>query len=174
MLTWALPADTDLDAVVVTRSSQAEGGVVRTVYRGLAARFDDRNLRNGLAYRYVVAAYDLAGNRSSGVAAIVRPAAPKLLQPPEGARVTRAPGLAWVRVANATYYNVQLFRGQRKVLSVWPAANRLALPRTWTFAGRRYTLQPGVYRWYVWPGFGPRTQARYGALLGQSSFVVAR
>jgi hypothetical protein len=31
-----------------------------------------------------------------------------------------------------------------------------------------------VYRWYVWPGFGPRSANRYGKLLGTRTFVVVR
>jgi hypothetical protein len=31
-----------------------------------------------------------------------------------------------------------------------------------------------VYRWYVWPGFGRISAARYGRLLGSSTFVVAK
>jgi hypothetical protein len=171
VLTWTLPVDGDLEVVAVTRRANADG-TARTVYVGRGSRFEDRNLRNGILYRYVVVAHDRAGNRSAGVAASARPTAPKLVQPPDGARVTRPPRLVWARVANAAYYNVQLFRGSRKVLSVWPTSNRLALPRTWTFGGRRQVLTPGVYRWYVWPGFGPRSRARYGAVLGQSTFTV--
>jgi hypothetical protein len=172
ILSWTLPRDSDLDIVSVSRTVGSSSQGATTVYRGRGSRFEDRNLRNGVLYRYVVAAYDRAGNRSPGVAALARPTAPKLVQPPDGARVTGVPRLAWVRVPNATYYNVQLFRGTRKILSIWPAANRLALPRTWTFGGRRQTLAPGVYRWYVWAGFGPRSRARYGPVLGMSTFVV--
>jgi hypothetical protein len=174
VLTWTLPRDADLDLVAVMRSAQAANAGETTVYRGRASRFEDRNLRNGSAYRYVVVAYDRAGNRSAGVTAVARPAAPKLIQPPDGTRVTGPPRLAWAHVSNAAYYNVQLFRGGRKILSVWPARNRFGLPRTWTYLGRRYRLEPGVYRWYVWPGYGERSRARYGAVLGESTFVVAR
>nr|MBA3331185.1 hypothetical protein [Actinomycetota bacterium] len=72
----------------------------------------------------------------------------------------------------AAYYNVQLFRGSQKVLSAWPKQPRLALGSKWTFAGRKMLLRPGTYRWYVWPGVGARSQARYGPMLGQSTFVV--
>jgi hypothetical protein len=172
VLTWALPRDPDLALVSVSRTTQAAGAASRVVYRGLASRFEDRSVRNGVVYRYLVVAHDEAGNRSPGVSGVARPTAPKLVQPPDGSHVTRPPRLAWLRVANATYYNVQLFRGGRKVLSIWPARNRLALPSTWTFGGRRQALTPGVYRWFVWPGFGARSRARYGRVLGQSTFVV--
>ena len=174
MLTWRLPSDADLDVVSVSRTVQGAASARRVVFSGRASRFQDRGLRNGVVYRYLVVAYDRAGNGSPGVAATARPTAPKLVQPPDGARVTRPPSLAWVRVTNAAYYNVQLFRGARKILTVWPTSNRYTLPRTWTFGGRRQTLTPGVYRWYVWAGFGPRTRARYGPVLGESTFVITR
>jgi HYR domain len=174
LLTWRLPPDSDLDVVAVTRRAGTAGTAARTVYLGRGSRFEDRNLRNGVVYRYLVAALDRAGNRSAGVAASARPTAPKLVQPPDGARLTKPPRLVWVRVANADYYNVQLFRGSTKVLSVWPISNRFALPRTWSYGGRRHSLTAGLYRWYVWAGFGPRSLARYGPVLGESTFTVTR
>jgi hypothetical protein len=30
-----------------------------------------------------------------------------------------------------------------------------------------------VYRWYVWPGVGPRSANRYGPVLGGSTFTVS-
>ena len=72
----------------------------------------------------------------------------------------------------ASYYNVQLFRDGRKILSVWPSAPRLKLKWSWTFAGQSYRLRPGSYRWYVFPGLGKRAVARYGAFLGENRFTV--
>jgi hypothetical protein len=172
VLSWTLPDASDLDRVAVTRTVRGSGAREATVYVGRGNRFEDRNLRNGVVYRYLVVASDRAGNRSPGVAALARPLAPKLIQPPDGARVTGPPRLLWARVSNASYYNVQLFRGTQKILTTWPTSNRLTLPRSWTYGGRRQALRPGVYRWYVWPGFGERSRARYGAVLGQSSFVI--
>ncbi|HEY5428458.1 MAG TPA: hypothetical protein VIK04_05020, partial [Solirubrobacteraceae bacterium] len=71
-----------------------------------------------------------------------------------------------------TYYNVQLFR-RGKVLSAWPTRASLRLPRSWRFRGHRHRLAPGRYRWYVWPGFGPRQAARYGHVVGTATFAVA-
>ena len=67
---------------------------------------------------------------------------------------------------NARYYNVQLFRGKTKILSAWPIKPTLTLQTHWTYAKAKYRLAPGVYHWYVWPGFGPRPDAKYGAMLG--------
>ena len=85
-----------------------------------------------------------------------------------------APGdaLTWPKISGATYYNVQLFRGGHKMLTAWPVTARFELIRTWTFSGRRETLARGTYKWYVWPGHGARAAARYGRLLGGSTYGV--
>jgi hypothetical protein len=51
-------------------------------------------------------------------------------------------------------------------------ANSLRLTQKWTYNKISYQLSPGVYRWYVWPGLGPRANAKYGPVLGISSFVI--
>jgi hypothetical protein len=78
-----------------------------------------------------------------------------------------------VGTGQAGDYNLQVMRGGRKILSVWVTRPRFQLRRTWVFNGRRYRLRPGVYRWYVWPGFGLFSAGRYGRLLGGSSFVYS-
>jgi hypothetical protein len=141
------------------------------VYRGLSDRFTDTGLQNGRRYRYTVAAYDEAGNAgTAGVTA--KPTAP-LIAPAAGAKVSGRPRLVWTAVPKATYYNVQLWRRGR-IMSVWPKGTSIRVPRAWTDAGRRYRLSPGRYRWYVWPGFGRRSEKKFGPLLGASSFVVVR
>jgi hypothetical protein len=75
-------------------------------------------------------------------------------------------------VNGATYYNVQLFRGKKKILSRWPKSTHLQLPARWTFNGRVMRLTPGSYRWYVWPGFGKRAAKRYGRLLVKRQLTV--
>jgi hemolysin type calcium-binding protein len=81
------------------------------------------------------------------------PAALRLLSPRADSVVSRPPLLRWTAVSAATYYNVQLWRGNRKVLSRWPAQPRLQLRRSWRYQGRLYSLRPAHYRWYVWPGY---------------------
>ena len=83
------------------------------------------------------------------------------------------PLLRWSKVAGADYYNVQLFVAGHKVLSLWPVGTALKLPRSWTYGGHAHTLVKGRYRWYVWPGYGPRKASKYGKLLGASVFNVA-
>jgi hypothetical protein len=131
-------------------------------------------------HQFQVRAIDEAGNADTTPSLhnwkVTAPAAKKvaaaLQSPKAGARVTRPPLLVWRRVAGARYYNVQLFRGRKKVFTGWPTRTRLQLRARWTNRGRTERLVPGRYRWFVWPGYtNPR---RYGALLGQSTFVVAR
>ena len=40
--------------------------------------------------------------------------------------------------------------------------------------GKRYRLQPGVYKWYVWGARGTRAKPVYGKVLGSSTFTVKR
>ena len=169
-LTYSIAANAD--HVVISRTWAA--GAAETVYSGNAASYTDRGLTNGVEYRYVIRAVDEVGTASGGVAVTVTPRANLLRTPKEGARLRKAPKLLWIANREASYYNLQLFRGDTKVLSVWPKKARFQLRRTWKFDGRKQTLSVGVYRWYVWPGFGPRTSANYGDLLGARSFEVVR
>jgi hypothetical protein len=168
-LTWRKSTDTQVVEVLRAPGRNGEGETV--VYRGNATGFRDTGLVVGRKYEYRVAAIDEATNRTTHKIDFVATGA--LLSPAPAERVSSPPSLAWTRVKGASYYNVQLVRG-RKVLSVWPTRTNFRLRRTWTYKGRRYRLRPGVYRWYVWPGFGRISAGRYGRLLGSSTFVVAK
>jgi hypothetical protein len=172
LLTWALPGDGDFDHVVVQRARASAGQAAQQVYRGTGTRFRDRGLKNKVQYRYVVVTYDHAGNHGAGVSATAFPRALYLLAPTDGARVTRPPLLKWRKWPKAGFYNVQLYRGQTKVLTAWPKAPQLRLTRRWKHQGATQTLSKGVYHWFVWPAFGSRSHPNYGGLLGSSSFVV--
>jgi hypothetical protein len=132
-------------------------------------------------HSFEVRSVDRAGNVDSTPAvyrwtiAVVRravKATSALLAPRAGARVSAPPLLAWRRVPRASYYNVQLYRGRVKVLSTWPTRTRVQLRDRWTYLGRQRRLSPGVYRWYVWPGYGSARLHRYGALLGRRTFTM--
>ena len=146
--------------------------VLDVVYRGSAASFTDRNVVDGVEYRYVVVAVDKNGNASTGVAVVAQPKLLMLRSPKNGTVVNKPPKLVWLAAAKATYYNVQLFRGSTKILSAWPKKTTLALQRTWKYKATRYRLAAGAYTWYVWPGFGAISDVKYGTLLGSSSFTV--
>ncbi len=91
-----------------------------------------------------------------------------------GARLGAPPLLLWKPVKRASYYNVQLYKGRRKILTRWPKGEQLQLGKSWRFGGRKRLLGPGVYEWFVFPGFGDRSKRRYGKLLGSSKFTVTR
>jgi hypothetical protein len=196
-LSWRTSADTE--SLEVVRSPGLGRDAATVVFRGLAAGFVDGRVNNGVRYSYEVRARDAAGNAASqstiGVPIAPRPdAAPPgpttqtplgprarrrrrhLIAPSAGAlvRAGRPPLLRWTAVRGARYYNVQLSRGGRKILSVWPARPRYQLKRRWRYDGRRWRLKPGRYRWVVWPGFGPRSRADYGRRIGPARFRVAR
>ena len=151
------------------------------LYEGGATKVTDRSAKNGVTYRYRVTTIDQSGNVSTGVEKKATPQAP-LFGPLAGAVVTAPPTLQWIAKPKASYYNVQLWRfgggGQAKaaqavkILSVWPTTTRYKLGKSWRFERKAYTLTPGRYRWYVWPGLGKRSAKKYGPLIGQSSFTV--
>jgi len=167
-LDWSSAAGLESEVVRVPRR-----GRTVVVYRGRGDEFTDRRLRNRRRYRYVVNLIDQAGNRASDDASAVPTASP-LLSPASGARLRRPPKLLWKPVRRARYYNVQLLRAGRKVLSRWPRQEELQVRRRWRFDGRRRRLVPGRYCWYVWPGLGPRSERRYGRLLDKSCFRIVR
>ena len=75
------------------------------------------------------------------------------------------PTLRWRAIAGAGYYNVQIFRGTRRVLNAWSTDARLRVPDGVLRQGRSYV-------WVVWPAAGPRPAARYGRALGRSTFAI--
>jgi hypothetical protein len=64
--------------------------------------------------------------------------------------------------------------GRVKVLSVWPTRAQFQLKTSWKFQGRKYTLKPGLYTWYVWPGYGAREAIDYGRLMGSRTFRITK
>jgi hypothetical protein len=166
-LTWS--ASGDASYVEIKRAPGRKGEAESVVYRGSASSVLDAGLTAGRRYTYRVAAVDEAANSADKAVAVT--ATGPLLMPAPGARVSSPPRLVWTAVKKASYYNLQLVRDGR-VLSTWPVRPSFQLRRTWIYKGRRYRLRPGVYRWYVWPGFGRVSAAHYGRLLGGSTFVV--
>jgi hypothetical protein len=165
--------------VMVTRSSSSTRslsaiGDETVVYKGTASSYVDRGLQNGVEYRYVVAAVDAAGNHSAGVAAVIVPRRNLLKSPKDGARLRMAPKLTWALDSEAAYYNAQLLLNGQKILSVWPTKPAFAVKKSWKFEGRKYMLKPGLYTWFVWPGYGARSAVDYGELMGSRTFRIVR
>lgn len=167
-LTWAKPKDDDFDHFTVFATAGAGGDRVE-VYSGAATRYRDSKFNNAVDYSYQVIAYDHAGN-ASPAASIAISSSALLSSPRRGARLRTAPTLAWAPIAKARFYNVQLFRNGRKVMSTWPRRARVHLSARWRYQNRTYKLTPGRYDWYVWPAFRSGRSIRYGAALGHSFF----
>ena len=172
VLSWDPSADTT--RVVVLRTTRKNKPPSEEVYRGAGHHYTDNRFDNARYHGYSITGYDAAGNVSSTVEVTVSQSA-MLRSPADGAqvRVKRPPVLRWRKASRARYYNVQLWRGGREVLSAWPLSTRFALKRTWTFEGRRYRLRRGRYTWFVWPSFQPFPNLAYGPLLGRASFKVS-
>ncbi len=169
-LHWRTGGDVaPVTSLEVVRTPGLRGKRSSVLYRGHSGSYDDQRVRNGVRYRYTVTVTDQAGNTTARTLSVTP--GPRLLSPASGSQVTLPPLLRWTPVRRASYYNVQLYHGG-KVLSEWPERASLQLTEKWSFGGRRYRLRPGRYRWYVWPGFGPRSAARYGPVIGSGTFVV--
>jgi hypothetical protein len=170
-LSWQTGTDAaPLASVQIVRTSGRNRSARRTTYSGGAGVYHDTRVSDGVRYTYTVTAVDQAGN--STVRTVALTPGPHLIAPGPSAHLAGPRLLSWTPVRRAAYYNLQLYRNGTKILSVWPTKARLALRRKWRFAGHRYRLKPGVYHWYVWPGFGSRAADRYGRLIGARSFVV--
>ncbi len=167
-LGWKKPADAVL--VRIDRIPGVNGAKKTRVYRGNGQAFVDRTVRKGVRYRYEVTAADAAGNVA---AAAVTAAALSALYAPNNGAVVRGPvRLAWQPAERARYYNVQLYRNGVKILSSWPQKPSFRIARTWRYLGKQRSLEPGLYRWFVWPALGTRAQPRFGRPLGSSTFRV--
>jgi hypothetical protein len=167
---WRKPTDPDFSLVRIWRQRVGFSNRSLLAERRTAVSYVDRRVANEIRYRYVIRSFDRAGNRSAAVEVLARPSA--VFSPRYDALVRRPPLVDWRSVRNAAYYNMQLWRNGRKLLSVWPLTSGYRLRASWTFQGRRYSLAPGRVTVYVWPGFGAKAAVRYGPLLGSTSFRV--
>jgi hypothetical protein len=183
-LSWTASPDTK--EIQIDRAPGKDGADTSTVYQGLGSSFEDTGLENKVKYVYTLTGLDDAGNKAVESVSIIPGA--KLYSPARGVSVKSPPLLAWRPYAGATYYNVQLYSGVgsafrqvaslrvsgRKVLSAWPTQPHYRLKKTWKWNGKKRSLAPGHYRWYVFPGLGKRSANSYGPLIGSSDFFVVR
>jgi hypothetical protein len=161
--------------VSLIRASASAPTQQRVVYTGTGSSFVDKGLTNGRHYAYVVRATDAAGNVGTGTVKATpgsTASTERLLAPRANAKLRKPPLLRWRKVGKARYYNVQVFRKGRKILSAWPSKPHYQLRGTWRYGGHRYRLSGATYRWYLWAGYGKRSAHHYGSLLGKRSFVV--
>jgi hypothetical protein len=177
-LRWRTSADTE--SVEVARTPGVRSKTATVVFRGPGTTFVDRRVEDGVRYAYQVRVWDAAGNANADTVSAAVPTASRrgrrLLTPPPGTVVAAGhpPLLQWTPVRSARYYNVQLFRKGRKILTVWPKRARYQLKQRWSYRGDVYRLASAKYRWLVWPGFGPRSKADYGRRIGPGTFEIRR
>lgn len=160
------------DRIVVQRQVRGRKGET-TVFDGSAGKFSDAKISPGAQYLYTVQSFDQAGNASNIATVVGLPKVLTLQKFPFAPLVAKNPILRWRRVRGAGYYNVQLFRGKKRIYAAWPTMHQAGLSTTWRWSGHRYRLTPGRYHWYVWAGFGPRASAHYKRV-GNARFVVPR
>lgn len=67
---------------------------------------------------------------------------------------------AWAPVRGVSAYHIELFRGSSKVFEADTRQPAITIPARWAFGGRTRSLQPGDYRWNVWPVFSGGRAAR--------------
>jgi hypothetical protein len=83
--------------------------------------------------------------------------------------------LRWAPTSKASYYNVVVWYGGKRVLDVWPQRPHVKLPHVWNYRGKAYRFEPGRYLWFVYPYLGRRGQGRFvgltehGVLLSKSA-----
>lgn len=155
--------------VEITRTPGRGSEPTSVVYSGTGRTFADTRVRNGTTYQYVVGVRDAAGNATTR--ALVATPVRGVLEPANGAVVTAPPRVRWSEVRNATYYNLQIFRNGRKVLSVWPKRPKFRLREQWNYRGRLERMKAGDYQVFVWPGLGPFANQRYGRRVGTLRFT---
>lgn len=168
VLSWS--STSPADRILVRRKVRGRKAHT-TVFYGSGDSFADEKIDPGKEYLYTVRSFDQAGNASKAVSV---DGAPKVLTLQRTSYVVHAgpsPILRWGPVRGADYYNLQLFRGSKRIYSVWPTMHQVGLATSWRWSGRTYHLAPGRYRWYVWAGFGSRKLARYRAV-SNARFVV--
>jgi hypothetical protein len=77
----------------------------------------------------------------------------------------------WAASPGAAAYEFQLFRGESRIFRTRVAEPRLQLPQEWRDGGRDQSLEPGTYRWYVWP-ISESTQRRSRVATVQARLVI--
>ncbi|WP_445148857.1 hypothetical protein [Baekduia sp. Peel2402] len=160
-VTWATPSP-DAQTVTVTRRPgdatllDRAPATVRTV--------TDAPLAPGATNTYTITLTDAAGNATTATVTATAPPATTAANASGSATKTALPTLRWRTQHGAKYYNFQLYRNGRKLLTAWPTRPHYTLRASWRLAGKTYKLTAGRYRWYVWPGYGPRSRHRYGRL----------
>jgi hypothetical protein len=78
---------------------------------------------------------------------------------------------AWPPVVGATGYHVELFKGSGLIFRDETKKPEILIRKRWRFNGRHRRLEPGAYRWYVWPLVDGQRKAK---AIVQAKLVVPR
>ncbi len=142
-----------------SRRSRTDGRVIFSGLRTSAAF----KLQAGTRGHVALFAIDSSGNVSKPALRTVSLASLIPLRPLTGSTVVTAPRLTWTATVGTAYYNVQIFRDGKRVLTDWPAQASFKLPTA--------LLEPGTYTWFVWPALkGKGSAATFGELIGRATF----
>jgi hypothetical protein len=163
---WDAPG---ADSIIISRSIQgaSQAPVQVSTSSSATGSYLDKGLANGQRYVYTVTSVDQAGNSRENSARGIP--TKSTMRPFAGTVTGTAPALTWKRVKGAAFYNIQIWRSGKKVLSKWPSGTGFRMPAKWSFKNRTRTLQAGYYRWYVWSWVGSRRHGHY-KYVGTSSF----
>ena len=160
VLSWSSTSPSDL----VRIRRRVRGHKARTtVFHGGGTSFADDKIRPGKEYLYTVRSIDEAGNPSKAVTVAAPPKVLTLQKTPYVVHAAPSPILRWGPVRGADYYNLQLFRGARRIYSVWPTMHQVGLPPP----GDGPTVPitgTGAISLVRLGGLGPRKLARYRAV----------
>jgi hypothetical protein len=165
-LRWSPARDRDLArSVLVSQTGHAPRSPSdgSRVFSGAGARFDTI-LGVGETRWFAVFEVDVHG-LVSGPAAIAVTVPPSLLLPVDGTVAIGVPRLSWQRVRHARYYDIQVWKGSRKLAEAWPSKPYWRPPSAKLAGAGRVT-------WYVWPGFGARSAANYGHEIGHAHVSI--
>jgi hypothetical protein len=89
---------------------------------------------------------------TAGAAPPSQPAQTSRQRAKKTAKQTSSPRrFAWAPVAGASGYRVEFYRGSELIFGAGTRQAQIAIPATWKSGGRVHRLEPGEYRWYVWP-----------------------
>jgi hypothetical protein len=167
-LSWRNPTDVDYKRVSIWRRKVGASSWKLVATRKGRTTFLDDTVPNDTRFEYGLRSVDRARNASPR--AKIDGRASRILKPAFGSLHDSRPLIDWTFVRDAAFFNLQLWRDRRKILSVWPVRSAHRLPANWRYNGKRYSLRSDRYRVYVWAAFGSKPHTHYGPLLGWTEF----
>jgi hypothetical protein len=164
MATFALDWAAALSELRLRRSTIAKFAVAALVVTvTIAAVLEERTMRPqqgapsaAVAERIPTSAASESGfaesHTTTGAAPPSQPAKTSRQRVKKGAEQALSPRrFAWAPFARASGYRVEFYRGSELIFGAGTRQAQIAIPATWKSGGRVHRLEPGEYRWYVWP-----------------------